>query len=188
MRLGAFFFEILPLAGFFIGYHYLGLLIAAAISVCLSLLVLLVARFRERRFAVFPMFSLIISALFTLAAMLFEAAIFIKIQPTLFNGAFAIVLFAGLFRGKAMMRVFFGDQFSLTDDTWFRLSFRWACFFLFLAVANEFAWRLLDEAGWVMFKTFFAAPASMLFMLAQLPLTLRGRINGDDDMVVAKKE
>ncbi|MEK9924022.1 MAG: intracellular septation protein A, partial [Alphaproteobacteria bacterium] len=73
MRLGAFFFEILPLAGFFIGYHYLGLLIAAAISVCLSLLVLLVARFRERRFAVFPMFSLIISALFTLAAMLFEA-------------------------------------------------------------------------------------------------------------------
>ncbi len=102
----------------------------------------------------FPHVLLIISALFTLAAMLFEAAIFIKIQPTLFNGAFAIVLFAGLFRGKAMMRVFFGDQFSLTDDTWFRLSFRWACFFLFLAVANEFAWRLLDEAGWVMFKTF----------------------------------
>jgi hypothetical protein len=28
----------------------------------------------------------------------------------------------------------------------------------------------------VAFKTFIAAPASVLFMMAQLPLTLRGRI------------
>ena len=48
MQLGAFFFEILPLAGFFIAFHYLGLLPAAAISVGLGLLVLLVARLRER--------------------------------------------------------------------------------------------------------------------------------------------
>ena len=40
MRLGAFFFEILPLAGFFIAFHYLGLLPAAAISVGLGLMVL----------------------------------------------------------------------------------------------------------------------------------------------------
>ena len=49
MRLGAFFFEILPLAGFFIAFHYLGLLPAAAISVGLGMLVLLFARLRERR-------------------------------------------------------------------------------------------------------------------------------------------
>ena len=175
MRLGAFFFEILPLAGFFIAFHYLGLLPAAAISVGLGLLVLLVARLRERRFAKFPLFSLIISALFTLAALLFDAAVFVKIQPTLFNGAFAAILFLGLFRGRAMMREFFGDQFDLTDSTWHQLSFRWACFFLVLAVANELAWRLLDEADWVAYKTFVAAPASMIFMFLQLPLTLRGR-------------
>ena len=49
MRLGAFFFEILPLAGFFIAFHYLGLLLAAAISVGLGMLVLLIARLQERR-------------------------------------------------------------------------------------------------------------------------------------------
>ena len=49
-------------------------------------------------------------------------------------------------------------------------------FFLVLAVANELAWRLMDESGWVTYKTFIAAPASALFMLAQLPLTLRGRV------------
>ena len=175
MRLGAFFFEILPLVGFFFAFHHLDLMFAAVISVGLGLFVLLVARVREKRFAKFPTFSLIISALFTLAALLFDSAVFVKIQPTLFNGAFAATLFFGLFRGQAMMREFFGDQFDLTDFTWRQLSIRWACFFLILAVANELAWRLLDEAEWVAYKTFVAAPASMIFMLMQLPLTLRGR-------------
>ena len=182
MRLVAFFFEILPLAGFFIAFHYLGLLPAAAISVGLGLVVLLAARLREQRFAKFPLFSLIISALFTLAALLFDTAVFVKIQPTLFNGAFAAILFFGLFRGRAMMREFFGDQFDLTEYTWHQLSFRWACFFLVLAVANELAWRLLNEADWVAYKTFVAAPASMIFMLLQLPLTLRGRRDIDQSL------
>jgi intracellular septation protein len=37
-------------------------------------------------------------------------------------------------------------------------------------------WRNASDADWVAFKTFIAAPASVLFMMAQLPLTLRGRI------------
>lgn len=177
MRLGAFFFEILPLAGFFIAFQNFGLLAAAIISVGLGFFVLFIARLREQRFAKFPLFSLIISALFTLAALFFDAAVFIKIQPTLFNGAFATILFLGLFRGRAMMREFFGDQFDLTDSTWHQLSLRWACFFLALALANEITWRLMDEADWVAYKTFVAAPASLIFMLLQLPLTLRGRRN-----------
>ena len=189
MRLGAFFFEILPLAGFFVGFHYYGLLIAALISVLLGLVVLLVAWVQSRRFAKFPLFSIAISAVFTLAALVFDADIFIKLQPTLFNGAFAIVLFAGLLRGRAVMYEFFGDQFDLTSDTWRQLSFRWACFFLVLAIANECAWRLMSDAGWVAYKTFVAAPASLGFMLLQLPLTLRGRRDasgGDGDGI--KKE
>jgi intracellular septation protein len=43
-----------------------------------------------------------------------------------------------------------------------------------LALVNEYVWRSYDEADWVFYKTFIAAPASALFMLAQLPITLRG--------------
>ena len=55
------------------------------------------------------------------------------------------------------------------------LSLRWGLFFTVMAMANEIAWRQLDDAGWVWMKTFVFAPASGAFMLAQLPITLRGR-------------
>ena len=179
MKLGAFFFEILPLAGFFVGFHYFGLLLAAVISVVLGALVLLVAWAREKRIAMFPLFSLLMSATLTGAAYLFGGDVFIKIQPTIFNGIFALVLLGGIPFKRAMMREFFAGQFHLTDRTWWLLSLRWGCFFLVLTIGNELAWRMLDDAGWVAYKVFVAAPASGLFMLAQLPLTLRGRVSAN---------
>ena len=170
MRLGAF-FEILPLVGFFIAFHYLGLLPAAAISVGLGLLVLVVARFRDQRFAKFPLFSLIISALFTLAALLFDAAVFVKIQPTCQWGICSNPVSWAVEGAGCYARVL-GDQFDLTESG---NSSAGGPVSLVLAVANELAWRLLDEADWVAYKTFVAAPASMIFMLLQLPLTLRGQ-------------
>jgi intracellular septation protein len=174
MKLGAFLFEVLPLLGFFIGYSVYGLFAAAMISVGLGALVLFVAWFQERRVARFPLFSLLLSAGFTWAAIALDADIFIKMQPTLFNGLFAVVLLGGLIMRRAMMREFFQHQFALDDATWFTLSLRWGLFFLGLALANEYVWRGFDEAEWVFYKTFIAAPASALFMLAQLPITLRG--------------
>lgn len=176
MKLGAFFVEILPLLAFFVGYQYFGLIAAAMLSVAIGGLVMGIAWLRERRLANFPLFSLVMSAAFTAAAWALGDGMFIKIQPTIFNGMFSAVLLGGLLCGRAMMRLFFAGQFSLTEDTWRQLSLRWGCFFLVLAVANEIVWRGFDEAEWVVYKTFIAAPASALFMLAQLPLTLRGRI------------
>ena len=75
-----------------------------------------------------------------------------------------------------MMKHFFGSQFFLTDHTWKLLSLRWGLFFLFLAVINEITWRLLSTEDWVFVKVFILFPLVGLFMLGQLPLTLRGRI------------
>ena len=176
MKLVSFFLEILPLAGFFLGYEFFGLFAAAVISVGLGALVMGANWLQTRRLARFALFSLLMSGGMTFAASFFNAAIFIKIQPTIFNGLFAAVLLGGLLMKRAMMQVFFAKQFFLTDDTWFRLSRRWGWFFLVLAIANELVWRHASDAHWVAYKTFIAAPASMLFMLAQLPLTMRGRV------------
>ena len=52
---------------------------------------------------------------------------------------------------------------------------------LLLALANEVAWRNFSDDGWVTIKVFIIAPATALFMAAQLPITLRGRITNEQD-------
>ena len=49
-------------------------------------------------------------------------------------------------------------------------------FFLFLTIINELAWRNLITEDWIFVKVFVLTPLIGLFMLAQLPITLKGRI------------
>jgi len=174
MRLGSMFSEILPLMMLFIGNSLYNIFVGAAASVLCTVIVLTIIWQKEHRVARFALFSVILSFCFTCAAIIFGESTFIKIQPTLFNGVFSFVLLGGWLRDQAMMKQFFGAQFILTEDVWKILSLRWGIFFFVLAVSNEWAWRSLSDDGWVWFKTFIAAPATGLFMLAQLPITIRG--------------
>ena len=176
MRLTAFFIEILPLAGFFIGFEWGGIFAAAVVSSVLGVALMAVAWVKQDRLALFPAYSVVLAVIFTILALILDAAVFIKIQPTVFNGGFAVVLLIGVMRKTPMMKRFFGQQFDLTEQVWMTLSLRWGVFFAVMAIANEIAWRHLDDAGWVWVKTFVFAPASGVFMMAQLPITLRGRI------------
>jgi len=182
MRLVSMAGEILPLAGLFIGNALADIFIGALAAVCLAAGVVFYNRIVEYRWANFAVFSVVVSAVFAFAALVTEDSLFIKIQPTLFNAMFSSLLLGGWLRGKAVMKLFFGAQFSLREDTWRLLSFRWGLFFLGLVIANEIAWRTLDDDGWVTFKVLFVAPATGLFMLAQLPATLRGRIEPEQNI------
>ena len=177
MRLSAFFFEIVPLSGFFISAQYYNLIISAIISLILSVLVIIIFYFIEKRISKFQIFGICMSGLITIFAYLFNDEIFVKIKPTIFNGFFSAVLLIGILNKKAMMKQFFGSQFFLNDETWYKLSLRWGLFFLLLTIINEIAWRNLETEDWVFLKVFLLSPLVGIFMLAQLPLTLRGRIN-----------
>ena len=177
MRLSAFFFEIVPLSGFFISAQYYNLIISAIISLILSVLVIITFYFIEKRISKFQLFGICMSGLITIFAYLFNDEIFVKIKPTIFNGFFSAVLLIGILNKKAMMKQFFGSQFFLNDETWYKLSLRWGLFFLLLTIINEIAWRNLETEDWVFLKVFLLSPLVGIFMLAQLPLTLRGRIN-----------
>ena len=176
MKLLSFFLEIMPLAGFFVVFELYGLFAAAMISVMLGVMVMGVNWIKTGRLARFALFSIVMSAGLTFAALYFNATIFIKIQPTIFNGFFSAVLLFGIFYKKAMMKQFFGSQFSLNDETWYKLSLRWGLFFLFLTIINEISWRFLETEDWVFIKVFVLSPLVGIFMLCQLPITLKGRI------------
>jgi len=98
---------------------------------------------------------------------------FIKVKPTIIYGLFAAVLLGGLLFGRSFIAIMFDQVFNLTPQGWRILTMRWALFFLSLAVLNEVIWRTQSTDFWVAFKAFGVIPLTMIFAIAQMPLTKR---------------
>ena len=121
---------------------------------------------------------------------LFQDRIFTYVKPTWINSVFAAVLIGGLLTGRLFIKLLFEQAFTLPDHAWRTLSWRFAGFFIFLAILNEVVWRwatygqgcdptLLKDvrcAGeplWVNFKTFGVLPLTLVFTAAQTPFILK---------------
>jgi intracellular septation protein len=98
---------------------------------------------------------------------------FIKVKPTIIYALFAGVLGGGLLFGRSFIAIMFDQVFNLTPQGWRLLTLRWALFFGFMAVLNEVIWRTQSTDFWVAFKAFGVIPLTMLFAIAQMPLTRR---------------
>jgi len=98
---------------------------------------------------------------------------FIKVKPTIIYGLFAAVLLGGLLFNRSFIAIMFDQVFNLTPQGWRLLTMRWALFFLGLALLNEVIWRTQSTDFWVAFKAFGVIPLTMIFAIAQMPLTKR---------------
>jgi intracellular septation protein len=99
--------------------------------------------------------------------------LFIKLKPTIIYVLFGGVLIGGLAFGKSLLGVVFDQMFHLTDEGWRKLTWRWALFFLALAVLNEIVWRTQSTDVWVTFKAFGVLPLTFIFAAFQYPLLQR---------------
>ncbi len=98
---------------------------------------------------------------------------FIKVKPTIIYGLFAAVLGGGLLFGRSFIAIMFDQMFNLTPHGWRILTMRWALFFFAMAILNEIVWRTQTTDFWVGFKAFGVIPLTMVFAIAQMPLTKR---------------
>ena len=76
MKLKAFFFEILPISVFFIMSQYFSIIVAALNASALSILVMTIFYFIEKRVAKFQIFSIFMSGVFSLIAFYMNEEIF----------------------------------------------------------------------------------------------------------------
>ncbi len=67
----------------------------------------------------------------------------------------------------------FDSVFNLTEEGWRKLIWRWALFFLFLAVVNEVVRRTQSTDFWVNFKLFGVVPLTFIFGALQYPLLVK---------------
>jgi intracellular septation protein len=126
-----------------------------------------------RKLPVMPLVSAVVITVFGGLTLLLDDELFIKLKPTIVNTLFgAVLVWAGL-TGRSVLKLVLDSVFTLTDEGWRLLTWRWAYFFFLLAALNEIVWRTQTTDFWVAFKVWGIMPLTMIFAMAQMPLIMR---------------
>jgi len=165
--------ELGPLALFFASYSRFDIYVATGVLMASVFVTLAVSYAMLRRIPVMPLVTAVIVLIFGSLTLVFHDETLIKIKPTALYLLFAAALFAGLALKKPILKILFDGALRVTEEGWRILTWRWAFFFVALAVVNEIVWRTQTTDLWVKFKTFGFMPLTVLFALAQAPLIMK---------------
>lgn len=134
--------------------------------------------FVEKKIPKVPIISAVIVSLFGGLTLYFDNKIFFYMKPTIVNLLFAFVLFFGsFFLKKNLLKSLLESSIQLEERGWELLNKRWMIFFIFLAFLNEIVWRTQTEDFWVKFKVFGIVPITFIFMIFQINLIKKYKIN-----------
>jgi intracellular septation protein len=160
--------ELGPLVAFFAAYGRAGIYWATGVLMIATMIALVASWRLLGKISPVPVITAVLVVVFGGLTFLLDDPRFIKMKPTMINLLFAGALLGGVATGKSPLKLMLGEAFRLTPEGWRILSYRWAGFFLVLAVANEVVWRNYSEAAWVNFKVFAILPLTFLFAMTQI--------------------
>jgi intracellular septation protein len=165
--------DIGPLVLFFAANAKLGIYVATGAFMVAVLLALAFSYAMTRHIAIMPVVTAVIVLVFGGLTLILHDDLFIKLKPTIIYVLFGGTLLAGIFFDKPFLSIMFDQMFHLTPEGWRKLTWRWALFFLALAVLNEIVWRTQTTDFWVSFKLFGVVPLTFAFGALQYPLLVK---------------
>jgi len=165
--------DIGPLVLFFAANSKFGIYAATGVFMVAVTIALAVSYVMTRHIAVMPVVTAVIVLVFGGLTLILHDELFIKLKPTIIYVLFGGTLLAGLALDKPFLSIMFDQMFHLTAEGWRKLTWRWAVFFLFLAVVNEIVWRTQTTDFWVSFKLFGVVPLTFVFGALQYPLLVK---------------
>lgn len=127
----------------------------------------------ERRVAPMPLLAGGAALLFGALTLVFHDVAFIKAKPTIVNLIFAVLLMGGVLLGKNPLKMLLGESLRLPDGAWRSLSFRYAAFFVAMALLNLFVWKTQSDAIWVAFRFPGLLVLAVAFSLTQVPFMMK---------------
>lgn len=161
------------LIAFFIGYKYGGIKGATLFMLITSVVMIVLSYVIERKFHIFSLVSSGILLLTGGIALISGNSMFIKIKPTILYVISACVLIVSSMRNKPALKYMLHPTFPLKESAWKPLSYRFAGFFVLMAIVNEIVWRNFEEVTWVKFKVFGAIPLTIIFILLQAMFVIK---------------
>jgi intracellular septation protein len=162
-----------PIAVFFIAYVMSDLLWATGALMAATAVALGLSLAIARRVPLMPLITAGVVGVFGALTLILQDETFIKMKPTIVQTVFAAILLGGLMLGRSLLKPLMGTAWSMDDQGWRKLTFRFGLFFLAMAGLNEAVWRTQSTDFWVSFKVFGILGLTLLFALAQTPLLQR---------------
>lgn len=163
------------------GEEYGGIVVAMAIFVPLSILGLGISYALTGTASRMAVFTVIMVMVFGGLTVWLNDETFAMMRPTIVYGFFAVVLGIGLWvLGRSYLAFLMGQVMPMSDEGWRIFTRNWVWFFVFMAVFNEFVWRVLGETAWVWLDTVGQFALTLVFIATQMPLLMRHMDNEDE--------
>ena len=161
--------------------EYSGFIVAALILVPLLLVATLILWLLTGSVSRMQLFVGVMVVFFGGLTAWFNDESFFKMKTTIVYGTFAVILGAGLLRGKSMLQWVMAEALPMKPEGWMILTRRLMLMFAALAVANEAIWRTQSTDLWVKLETFAMPAALFLFLMLQFMLLQRFMIEEPKD-------
>jgi intracellular septation protein len=155
------------------GVTYSGFIVAALILVPLLLASIAALWWLTGTLSRMQIFVAVMVVFFGGLTAWFNDERFFKMKTTIVYGFFALLLGAGLLRGKSLLQYVMGEAVPMKSEGWMILTRRLALMFAALAIANEVVWRTQSTELWVKIETFGMPIALFLFLMIQFSLLNR---------------
>jgi intracellular septation protein len=163
------------------GTEYSGFIVAALILIPLLLLSILALWLLTGSLSRMQIFVAVMVVVFGGLTAWFNEERFFKMKTTIVYGSFALILGAGLARGRSLLEWVMAETLPMKPEGWMILTKRLMLMFAGLAIANEVIWRTQSTELWVKLETFAMPAALFLFLMAQFTILQRYMIEPPED-------
>jgi len=169
-----------PLLVFFLAYKFGNVIIGTAAFMVAIAVAVLVSKWKLGRVSPMMWLSAILVLFFGSLTIYLNDQSFIQIKPTIIYAFFAVMLFGGLLRGRALLQYLLEAAYEgLSDEGWRKLSRNWAIFFAVMAITNEIMRATMSFDSWLAVKVWGMTIVSFLFAMANIPMLMRHGLNLD---------
>ncbi len=152
------------------GTSYSGFIVAALILVPLLLASIAALWWLTGSLSRMQIFVAVMVVVFGGLTAWFNNEQFFKMKTTIVYGTFAVILGAGLMRGKSLLEWVMAEALPMKPEGWMILTRRLALMFAALAIANEVIWRTQTTELWVKLETFAMPAALFLFLMVNFAM------------------
>jgi intracellular septation protein len=167
-----------PLLVFFVAYKMLGVIMGTAAFMGAIALAVIVSIWKLGKVSPMLWLSAVLVLFFGSLTIYFHDERFIQIKPTIIYSFFALMLFAGLLRGKPLLKYLLQAAYDgLSEEGWKKLSRNWAFFFVFMAALNETMRATLSFDTWLSLKVWGVTAISFIFAASNIPMLMRHGMN-----------